>query len=534
MKTKMKTKYLNLICLLLFNFSFVSNIFGRTGNDTSIFVAATKVNAGFDSTQINAFLVGFPKLKRYENELRAFYRNRDFSYVWFQDGRLIEQAGNLTNRILNLKEDGVFRHLSYAVILDSLTHKEYIDTIPNIKLELLLTAEYFVFSSLVWEGMDIFASDENSWFLPRKKVSYDLYLDSLLQSPTYDLHTKEPVYRQYELLKTNLRKYSQLDTQTNWVQINKKTEGTRSDGNALMISQVKKRLFQLEDYSGKLLDTLFDNELSMALTRFQQRHGLNPSGKIDKQTLEELNVPIRTRIRQILVNMERSRWLPVTSEGDYVAVNIPEFKMHVYHADSLLWSCKAVVGKTAHPTTLFYGEINQVVFSPYWNIPESIVSKEILPGMKRDSRYLTKHRMEITGQRNGLPIIRQKPGLSNSLGLVKFLFPNSYSIYLHDTPSKSLFNETTRAFSHGCIRIEQPEKLAAFLLKDDHEWSKGAIRSAMHAGEEHYVSITKKVPVYIAYLTAFIDRDNRLNFRKDIYDLDSRLASMIISGGGTY
>jgi murein L,D-transpeptidase YcbB/YkuD len=193
-----------------------------------------------------------------------------------------------------------------------------------------------------------------------------------------------------------------------------------------------------------------------------------------------------------------------------------------------------VVGRVANATTLFYGEINQVVFSPYWNVPESIVRKEILPAIKKDGGYLSKHNMEIIGQRNKLPIIRQKPGNSNALGRVKFLFPNSYSIYLHDTPGKSLFTEVDRAFSHGCIRIEQPEKLAAFLLKADSQWNKNSISTAMHLGKEKSVTVSKKVPVYIVYMTAFVDRQNQLNFRKDIYGLDSKLASTIISGEGIY
>ncbi|TCD01521.1 L,D-transpeptidase family protein [Pedobacter psychroterrae] len=530
----MNTTWLKLLWLLLINFSFSLISCGQSENKHSLEGTTVRVNIGFDSTQINVFFEEYPKLKRYRDDLWSFYSSRDFSYAWFQDGRLVEQAGNLTNRILNLKDDGVYKQLSYAGKLDSLTHEEYLEPTTNIKLELLLTAEYFVFSSLVWEGMETIVSKSNNWFLPRKKIAYGLYLDSLLRSPVYELSAKEPVYRQYELLKSYLRKYRDLDALVNWEQIGGDSKDIAFTDAGLVTSQVKTRLLQLEDYRGKLQDTLFDAEFSLALVRFQQRHGLDPSGKINKETLGELNVPIRTRIQQILVNMERSRWLPVTSEGDYIAVNIPEFKMHVYHADSLLWSCNAVVGQTVHPTTLFYGEINQVVFSPYWNIPEGIVAKEILPGVKRDPKYLSRHNMEITGQRNGLPVVRQKPGPSNSLGLVKFLFPNSYSIYLHDTPSKSLFNETYRAFSHGCVRIEQPAKLAAFLLRDNPKWSKSLIRSAMHSGKERYVPITKKVPVFIAYLTAFIDRENRLNFRKDIYNLDSRLAAMIISGDASY
>lgn len=491
----------------------------------------------FDSLQLTSFLIEFPKSNKYENQIWAFYRKRNFSYAWFEDGRLIEQAGNLTNRILNLEDDGVFKKLLYVGKLDSLLNSVAIDSKSlnsNIELELLLTSEYFVFSNLAWQGMNPMISTSNDWLLPRKKVDYEQYLDSLLLSPTAVLSTNAPVYRQYELLKSYLKKYSVLAQQKEWRLINGNAKTIKSRDSALVILQVKKRLTLLDDYHGSLLDSLVNLELNRALLRFQRRHGIDTTGNLNRETLVELNVPLKNRIRQILVNMERSRWLPEHSKGDYLAVNIPEFKLHVYHDDDLLWSCNAVVGQTIHATTLFYGEINQVVFSPYWNVPESIVTKEILPGMKRDSNYLVKHQMEITGSNNGLPMIRQKPGPSNSLGLVKFLFPNRHSIYLHDTPSKSLFKETDRAFSHGCIRIAEPAKLAAFLLKDEGKWNKGSIASAMNGGKQKYVNLVKKVPVFITYFTAFIDRDHQLNFRKDIYQLDERLASMILAGEGIY
>jgi len=147
--------------------------------------------------------------------------------------------------------------------------------------------------------------------------------------------------------------------------------------------------------------------------------------------------------------------------------------------------------------------------------------------MKRNGNYLRDHNMEVTGYRNGLPVIRQKPGANNSLGLVKFLFPNSYNIYLHDTPSKSLFGETSRAFSHGCIRIAEPAKLASFLLKNDTNWTNAKIDQNMHEGKERYVTLKERVPVFIAYFTAFADRAGHLNFRKDIYNLDKRLVRIL-------
>jgi murein L,D-transpeptidase YcbB/YkuD len=512
----------HIVFLIIISHSISLVSCGQTNEKTVVPMKSSTAKARLDSTQIETFLVLFPKLVKYQDQLHAFYHKRGFTYAWYQDGKLIEQATNLQNRLINLKEDGVYKILYYSDKMDSLIQEEHGAIVPNIKLELLLTSEYFVFSNLVWEGMSSTVRQDNDWFLPRKKLSYELYLDSLLQTSNIGSpKLKEPVYRQYELLKENLRKYRALDIKNVWIPITS-------------ISQVKLRLVQLEDLSQNYIDTINDENFKTALRSFQKRHGLQSNGALDKATLIELNVPLKSRIKQIIVNMERTRWLPVSTIGNYVAVNIPEFQMHVYDADSLLWSSNAMVGREANATTLFYGEINQVVFSPYWNVPESIVRKEILPGIRKDQGYLIKHNMVILGQRNGLPIVRQKPGASNALGRVKFLFPNSYSIYLHDTPGKSLFGETERAFSHGCIRIQNPEKLAALLLKNDPKWNENSIYNAMHSGREKIVSTTGKVPVYIVYMTAFIDRQNKLNFRKDIYKLDARLASTIISGDGSY
>jgi murein L,D-transpeptidase YcbB/YkuD len=210
-------------------------------------------------------------------------------------------------------------------------------------------------------------------------------------------------------------------------------------------------------------------------------------------------------------------------KGRYLAVNIPEFKLHAYQDDSLLWSMNVVVGKSVHKTVVFSGDLKYVVFSPYWNVPPGILKNEILPGIRRNKNYLDVHHMEWN---NGN--VRQKPGPWNSLGQVKFLFPNSHSIYLHDTPSKSLFNEEKRAFSHGCIRVAEPKKLATYLLRDDLNWSEQKIEAAMNRGKEQYVTLKENMPVFIAYFTAWVDRKGLLNFRDDIYSRDTRLAELVL------
>jgi L,D-transpeptidase YcbB len=230
------------------------------------------------------------------------------------------------------------------------------------------------------------------------------------------------------------------------------------------------------------------------------------------------------------VNMERSRWVPMNYSGtnNYLLVNIPEYKLHVMENNKQAWECNVVVGKDENKTVIFKGTLDHIVFSPHWNVPESIVKDEILPEMEKDPDYLEKQDLEINGERNGLPVIRQKPGEENSLGLVKFMFPNTYNIYLHDTPAKALFDRNDRAFSHGCVRVSEPVKLAAYLLRDQSEWTDQRIDEAMHSGEEKYVNLKTKMPVYITYFTSWVDPQGRLNFRKDIYDNDVRLANMVL------
>jgi murein L,D-transpeptidase YcbB/YkuD len=189
-----------------------------------------------------------------------------------------------------------------------------------------------------------------------------------------------------------------------------------------------------------------------------------------------------------------------------------------------------VVGKESNNTMMFNGELSNVVFSPYWNVPPSIVRNEILPAMNRNGRYLASQNMEITGNSGELPVIRQRPGPGNALGKVKFLFPNSFNIYFHDTPSKSLFAKDKRAFSHGCIRLSDPEKMARYVLRDQPEWTDEKIFDAMNSGSEKYVKVKNPIPVVITYYTAWVDENGQLNFRDDIYGHDERLMAKMFAG----
>jgi L,D-transpeptidase YcbB len=386
----------------------------------------------------------------------------------------------------------------------------------------LMTGLYFYFADKVWGGLNEKQTRNINWYLPRKKVDYEQWLDSLLQTPGGFTGPDEPVFRQYRLLKPFLDKYRRLNAQHNWQTLKADKKSYKRGDSSVVVADIRARLIALGDAQDDNQSPVFDESLEAAVKKFQGRFGMTDDGVIGAQMLRELNVPLSERIQQINVNLERSRWLPYEANGKYLAVNIPEFKLHAFNGDSLLWDMNVVVGKSVHKTVIFSGDLKYVVFSPYWNVPASILKKEILPGISRNKNYLANHHMEWNGNS-----VRQKPGPWNSLGQVKFLFPNSFSIYLHDTPKKSLFKEDSRAFSHGCIRVAEPKKLAMYLLQDDPNWNETKIVNAMNSGKEQYVTLKQTMPVFIAYFTAWVDRAGNLNFRKDIYNRDNRLAGMI-------
>ncbi len=478
----------------------------------------------FDSTLLIKFFDSFPLFSDIKKDLKSFYKGRNYAYAWFDEKGMIEQAGNLFNRVKNISNEGLdsSRLLYQEAFNDFMeNHSENFGDSSIQFTELMLSSQYLFYAKNVWQGINEKESIELQWLLPRKKISYAATLDSLLSGK--DLLDNPPVYHQYYLLKDYLKKYKSAEAADTVLIIPDSLTYKKTDSSAV-ISQVRHKLFLLGDLDHNSGVNVFDESLELAVKTFQQRIGLNPTGIIRKAEIGELNIPLHKRIEQIVVNMERSRWVPQDVSNNYLIINIPEFKLHALENDSLVWSMNVVVGQNQHKTVVFNGEIKYVVFSPYWNIPASIMRNETLPALKRNPNYLVTHNMEWNGN-----TIRQKPGPNNALGLVKFLFPNSHSIYLHDTPVKSLFSETSRAFSHGCIRVAEAKKLAMYLLRNDSAWTEEKITAAMNAAKERYITLKNPLPVFIAYFTSWVDRKGKLNFRKDIYQRDERLLNLIIN-----
>jgi len=332
---------------------------------------------------------------------------------------------------------------------------------------------------------------------------------------------------QYSLLQNALNRYEEIARSGGWQKINATKKFYQQGESAQAVRELKARLRATGDFESDDTSKLFTPELTAAVKKVQQRYGYKQSGVVDAALIKELNVPVQTRIAQLQVNMERVQSLPPATAGTRLIANIPEFKLHVFEGDRHVFDMNVVVGTTANKTVTFNDEMKHIVFSPYWNVPPSIVKNEILPHMKRSRDYLWRNNYVQTGTENGLPVIRQLPGPKNALGQVKFLFPNSHNIYFHDTPAKSLFELRKRAFSHGCIRLAEPAKLAEYLLRDNPEWTPAKISKAMNAGKEQWVNLSEPVPVSITYFTAWVDNEGSLHFREDIYGHDKAAAKRV-------
>ena len=341
-----------------------------------------------------------------------------------------------------------------------------------------------------------------------------------------------------------LKTYEQIAERGGWKKVShfRKLEKGQVSPHVL---EVRERLFVTGDLEKRKSTEpeLFDETLEGAVKRFQYRHGLNEDGVIGTQTLQALNVSVEERIAQLRLSLERLKTFSPEDLGErYLLVNVPAFTLDVVEEGRSLISMRTIVGqvKKEHRTPLFSEDLSYLVLNPVWNVPESIATKELLPKIKEDPTYFEKQNYKLIsvkeGQRqevdpktiNWTEIehenfefeIKQKSGRGNALGTIKFMFPNRYNVYLHDTSARSLFEHNVRSFSHGCVRIEKPMELAKYLLRDQPEWTVEKINAGIRSEGEKHVMFKTKVPVHIQYHTAWVDGEGRVHFRRDIYGYD--------------
>jgi L,D-transpeptidase YcbB len=392
---------------------------------------------------------------------------------------------------------------------------------------------------------------------PTLRLDLPQFLETRLvsgQDVEAQLAAVEPKYRGYERTKAALQSYLKLAQQDDGQQLPaaaKPVDPGSSYAGTARLTRLLRLVGDLKPDTVVADGDLYQSPLVDAVKHFQSRHGIAPDGRLGPQTLRQLNIPLGARAEQLRLTLERWRWLPQGFPQPPVVVNIPEFRLRAFNsAGQVTLSTNVIVGKAyRHQTPVFDDEMRYVVFRPYWNVPPSIQRSEIVPSIRRDRDYIAKKNYEVTSHsgdvvtsgtisdevleqlRAGKLAVRQKPGPTNALGLVKLIFPNEYNVYLHSTPSQRLFGQERRDFSHGCIRVEKADELAAWALKGDPKWTLESVREAMRGGTDNLqVNLATPIPVLILYATAVADEDGSVLFFDDLYKHDAELKAILAKG----
>lgn len=476
--------------------------------------------------------------------LKAFYAQRQDRPVWIKDGALSPRAQALLDTLAEAGRDGLYA-ADYELAPSLRTARTAQDLATA---DVMLSAALVRYTIDLRSGRAVLMQSDREQFLPPKPVDAVAVLNSAAAAPDIarylaSLAPSNPIYRG---LRQALARYRTIAAKGGWLAI--------PDGPPISLDSIDPAVAVLRtrlQISGDLPSDApvqapdrFDEPLREAVMRFQARNGLALDGNVGPQTRKILNVPVDGRIQQILANLERARWLPEDLGDPYVIVNMAAFQLEVVEAGRVALEMRVVVGRPARSTPMFSDEITYLEFNPYWHIPPTILAEDKLPILRRDPALLTAEGIRViapggviidpttinwseVSAKNFPYSLRQDPGASNALGRVKFMFPNSHDIYLHDTPSRGQFKRSTRAFSSGCIRVEKPVALAEILLKHNEGWNWARIERVIARGRNRAVVLEQPVPVHLVYLTAWMGRDGDVHFRDDLYSRDVQLVAAL-------
>ena len=473
--------------------------------------------------------------------VRGLYRNNEGNAYWMTSKGLDRQrAGQLSNVVVASVEDALNpAELPVAAAIEALdvVRGRQTPTAQEMaRADVLMTALYAGIAEQLLVGHVDPRSVSQSWYIDPVEERVDSAITRMVRSPRLDqaLDSMRPRHEAYTALRTELERYRGIVTAGGWKRLEDKgpplSPGEKAP--AARLTALRDRLraggFLANQARTTKGDTtagsVYDAELAGAIAQFQARHGIVVDSILGAETVAALNVPADYRLAQIAGNMERFRWLPRSLGTRYILVNVPAFQLQAFDNGAEALTMKVIVGAEydGRSTPVFSDSLQTVVFRPYWNVTDNIAENEIWPKADADPSYLARNNYEVVRDKQGTRV-RQKPGPGNALGLVKFLFPNSFSIYLHDTPQGELFKEDIRAFSHGCIRVEKPAELAQYVLG----WPADSVRRMMEDGkDDRHVTVSPKIPVYIVYLTSYV-RDGTLNFGNDLYSRDQGLVEAV-------
>ncbi|MDW3197647.1 MAG: L,D-transpeptidase family protein [Cytophagales bacterium] len=470
-----------------------------------------------------------------ETILPKFYLRRDFEPAWSS-----YDLDDLKQILADAELHGLdpFDY-HYAAILKA---SNGLSSIEQAELDLVLTDAFLLYASHFLNGKINPETVDSEWKAIRREGNALEFLELALLVPHLadEFASLAPQHQGYADLKGVLARYKSIESRGGWKVI---PEGETLKPGMIdwdRVPLIVDRLKQTGDIDSDFIRSPeYTEQLSLAIEAYQIRNGLDPDGHIGKATLVALNESVKTRIGQIMINLERYRWIAQGLGDHYVMVNIANYRMEVYKDGALTFQEKVIVGKPFRKTPVFSGKMTYLVFNPTWTVPPTILFDDILPEVKKSTEYLkTKNMVVLKGQGSSLEVVdpetvdwsslsrnyfpytlRQQPGPTNALGLVKFMFPNAHNVYIHDTPSKELFNRVNRAFSSGCIRLDRPMEFAKYLLQEDESWNAAKIAGVLKEGIERSVILKHPLPVHILYLTSWV-KDGQVQFRKDLYERD--------------
>lgn len=506
----------------------------------------------------SSFLIG-SRVERTEagDDLLRFYKESQCRPVWINDNGVNPQALYVIHAIQKGVDDGLDSN-DPAYNLDSILYlMSMIKSDPAARsdpailaqLDILLTDAYMMLGKHLYYGVLPREKASKYWTIAGKgPLDLPLRLRQALQDNNISesLGQLPPAYSGYRALKKKLMEYRRIQERGGWKTI-APFDRNNSAAAEYPVKDIKERLRMQGDLSG---DENSSDAYADALVNFQKRHRIKADGNVSAETLAKLNIPVEERIKTIRLNMERWRWMPEKMEKSYISVNIPDFILTAVREGTPVLKMKVIVGRAGRPTPVFNASMKYIVVNPYWHVPSTILREDIFPKVRKNISYLKKERIRIfrygdeSGKneihpasidwKNGNPktfpyYLRQDPGPKNSLGRLKFMFPNSHDVYIHDTPYKYLFEKTTRSFSSGCIRIEDPIKFADYLLRDDGKVGNDKnITDLIASGVANKnIFLSKPLKVYINYWTVWEDDEGRLQFRDDVYGYDRGLAGML-------
>ncbi len=495
--------------------------------------------------------------------LSSFYLERHFEPGWVTDEGVHDAVEDVVEVLRTADLHGLRPAVYNVGLIEETLHqireREDDGEAPDIALladfDLLLTDAYLLFGSHLHVGRVDPQELDAQWRANRRGINMSERLTEALEAgePAGMLKTLAPQHPEYRALQVALVRYRALDAAGGWRPIPDGPTMRRGDSEERVLA-LRERLLKTGDLPAEA-DTadapFFDDALHDAARAFQERHGLEADGLIGRMTTTELNVSARQRAEQIELNLERWRWLPQDLGDRHVRVNIAAFDLQVMEGEQVALDMRVVVGRPYRRTPVFSDRITYLAFAPYWNVPPRMAVVDILPQVQRDVNYLQQQNMRVFRGwgANSQPIdpatidwqslsarnfpyrFRQEPGPNNALGNVKFMFPNEFNVYLHDSPARELFRRADRTFSSGCIRVEKPMELAEYLLQDTPGWTLERMRQVINQRVERAVVLREPVPVHILYWTAFMGENGTVHFRRDVYDRDEplRLAIRMLS-----